>query len=103
MDREKVIDLLLRARTADECEKAGKALDLWMRAHPDDHTMRDAAEYLDLVQLGPGDELGHPKRPTVEDLPESERVYFTSPDYAVSFEDDVRAAMERFGWGDAEA
>ena len=103
MTREEVVELLLSARTAEEYDGAEGALDAWMQQHPDDHTIRDAARGLTLFRLDPLDEPSGPTRPTLDDIPEAERAYYTSPEYAASFEDDVRAAMERFAWDYAEA
>src|SRR5437764_15326447 len=103
MTRDEVAELLLGARTAEEYDRAERALESWMLDHPDDHSMRDAARALGLFRLAPPHEPASSRRPSLEDVAEAERAYYMSPEYAMSFDQDVQAAMARFGWDYAEA
>src|SRR4051794_30890106 len=97
MMREELAELLLGAGTVEDCERAERALERWMQDHPEDHSMRETARGLSLFRLDSPNEPSAPRRPTVQDAPESEQAYYLSCEYAESFERDVRTAMERLG------
>lgn len=52
MEREKVIDIVLNASTWEECQQARNMLSEWMQTHPDDWSMLDAGEALEMTMDG---------------------------------------------------
>ena len=52
MQREKLIDEVLSARTPEECEKAKNLIIAWMQEHPKDFGMLDAGEQVAMILDG---------------------------------------------------
>ena len=50
MTRDEVADLVLGARTLDECAAAEQALRRWIERHPDDVAMQEIGERLAMMQ-----------------------------------------------------
>ena len=52
MEREQVIDIVLNASTWGECQQAHNVLSEWMQTHPDDWSMLDSGEALEMTRDG---------------------------------------------------
>src|SRR3712207_3999715 len=100
MNRDTVAELVMSARTLEECRIAKDVLGEWLQRHPDDVAMHEVGEGLAMLQeaLTPVSEATKPSGGAKHLLhPDHNRPY------RISFQDEVRLVQAELGWNEETA